>query len=708
MAGKVMTQVISISGKLDPSLQRSIQRAGKVAGGLGKGLKAGLGAGAAATGALVAGAGAAATAVGALGISGIKSGIDIQKAVNQMGAATGTYGADLQKLGDTAKAVYENNFGESIEDVTDSLAVVEKTIGGTGEALQRNTENAILLRDTLGYDVSESANAAKTMMEAFGISADEAYGLMAYGAQNGADKNGDMIDTLNEYSSQYSALGLSAEEFMQSLVAGAESGQWSIDKVGDAVKEFNIRAKDGSDSTKEAFKAIGLDADKMGAAFAKGGKSGQEAFFKTVAALDKMTDPMEKNAAAVALFGTQYEDLESSILPTLSSVKGASIDAQGTLEKMGEVKYADVGTAVEGMARKAQVALMPLSEKLAGSLSSIEPQLMAAVEGAVPVITGFVDTAGPMVTQFAEQAGAAISEFTPVLLDAANAALPMVQDLASNLLPQLMGFVTGTVMPGLMQIAQTVMPPLTQAIQAVLPSVQQVGEAFMNLLTTSVIPLIDPLMQLISAILPPLAGLIAGLLPCLEPIIGVVGQIIGGISSLVGWLGDLVSMAQRAADALSKALSGDFGGAAKAMGFAHGGFTKGVSIAGEDPNYPTEAVLSFNPAYRAANVRYWQMAGRMLGAYKSPQLYAAGGFTNTTAAAVGKSLASGGGDLDGYAGKATATYDLSGIVFAPNVTVEGGGSSREDVLAALREAREEFGEMLVEILEEMEEAAYDD
>ncbi|UTW70854.1 phage tail tape measure protein [Anaerobacillus sp. HL2] len=71
------------------------------------------------------------------------------------------------------------------------------------------------------------------------MSADEAYNIIAVGAQNGADKNGDLLDTLNEYSVQYSSLGLSADEFIASLLAGAESGAFSIDKVGDAVK-FNI------------------------------------------------------------------------------------------------------------------------------------------------------------------------------------------------------------------------------------------------------------------------------------------------------------------------------------------------------------------------------------------------------------------------------------------------------------------------------------
>lgn len=699
--GRELTQVISISGKVDPSLVKSVERASKIAGGLGRGLKGAMSLGAKGAAGLAAGTAAAAAGLGAMAAKGVQSGIQIEKAINQLGAETGTYGEELQKLGDTAKEVYADNFGDGIEDVAQSLAAVDKAMQGVDVDLKGTTESALMLRDTFGYEVGESANTAKTMMQAFGISAEQAYGLMAAGAQKGADKNGDMIDTLNEYSSQYAALGLSADEFMQSLVAGAESGQWSIDKVGDAVKEFNIRAKDGSDSTKEAFKALGMDADAMGAAFAAGGESGREAFFEVVSALDAIDDPMKKNAAAVALFGTQYEDMESSILPALSSIEGASIDAAGTLASINEVKYSDVGSALEGMARKAEVALMPLSESLAGTLAGFEPQMTAALEQAVPVIQGFAEQAGPLISDFAEQAAGALGQLAPIVGDVAAQMMPMLEGLMSTVLPGLMGVVTGQVIPALMQIASAVVPPLTAAIQTCMPAVQQIGDAFLNLLTTAVLPLVEPIMSLVTTLLPPIAGIVAGLIPVLEPVIGVLGGIVDALSALVGWLGDVVSMAGRAADAIGKVASGDFGGAISALGFARGGFTKGFSIAGEDPNYPVEAVISFNPAYRAANKRYWEMAGHMLGVTRPAAAYAAGGFTNTTASAVGEKLGSSGYWIDGGS-KQGSVVSLGGVTFSPNVTVNG-GASREDVMEALRAAKAEFADFIDELMDEMEE-----
>lgn len=48
-------------------------------------------------------------------------------------------------------------------------------------------------------------------------------------------------------------------------------------------------------------------------------------------------------------------------------------------------------------------------------------------------------------------------------------------------------------------------------------------------------------------------------------------------------------------------------------GKAAGGFTHGPELAGEDPNHPVEAVISFNPQYREANIGYLKQAAKMLG-----------------------------------------------------------------------------------------------
>lgn len=328
----------------------------------------------------------AATA-GGLAIAFIKSGNDYIRAMNGVSAQTGITGDELKEFGDIAREVYKSGKGENFQEIADALVNIRQASGLAGEELKVATNSAMLLKDTFGMEVNETTRAATALMKNFGISAEEAYGIIAVGAQNGANKNDDLLDTLNEYSVHYKALGLDADQFITSLIKGAEAGSFSIDKVGDAVKEFNIRAKDGSKTSTEGFAALGLEAETMTKAFAAGGDAAQAAFFQTIKALNEMKDPVEKNAAGVALFGTQWEDLEAGVLNTLASMSDASVDAAEALRKMEEVKYNDIGYAITQISRTFGDALIPAAEKAGQIIYKHMPQIQANIERITPSIT---------------------------------------------------------------------------------------------------------------------------------------------------------------------------------------------------------------------------------------------------------------------------------------------------------------------------------
>ena len=288
-------------------------------------------------------------------------------------ASTGATGAELDELMGSAEKVFSSSHAESLDQVASAMSSVRTATGLVGDELERATQYGLALEDTLGYEVSQSARTASSLMKNFGLTAQEAYNLITIGAQSGADKNGDLLDVLNEYSAHYAALGLSAEEFMSSLIDGAEAGVFSVDKVGDAVKEFNIRAKDGSQTTADAFEMLGFDAEEMAAKFAAGGDTASEAFFTVVNALNNLDDPMAKNIAAVALFGTMYEDLEANILPVLGNVEGGTLDMHDALSVVTEDakslsdRWNEAGNSIEtAFTQAVSPAISGVSETFAG------------------------------------------------------------------------------------------------------------------------------------------------------------------------------------------------------------------------------------------------------------------------------------------------------------------------------------------------------
>lgn len=651
MAGKNKTleAVVSFAGTVDPSLGKALE---DVSGRLEKVNWKAVAVGGAVSGIAV----ATGKAVFEAGKYLANLGDEWNSTMNQLSASTGETGDELAALGDTVKDIYARGLGEDFQDVADGLAATQKVSNLTGEALEEATAAGFALRDTFDYEISESARTAAALMKNFNISAEEAYGLIATGAQNGADKNGDLLDTLNEYSGQFAALGLSADQFVGSLINGADAGMFSIDKVGDAVKEFNIRAKDGSDTSREAFKSLGLNADSMFKAFAAGGESANAAFFDTIEALNAIEDPLLKNQIGVSLFGTQFEDLEAGVLPVLADIETAAYDGADALNKINEVKYDDLGSAFEQIKRTGEVALLPMASMIANVLTDLAPIIKDSLESIIPIISETTEACMPFVEEFLIGAG-------EVLRDV----LPLITKLASGLLPVLFSLIS-TLLPPLLELADQLIPPLMEIVSAILPPIASI--------LTSVLPLLT---QIASSILPVVVKLIPILLPLFQPIIDGLGPIAELLGVIVGWIADVVGWV---ADGLGWVVDLFTGDAKAPKGYATGGFTSGPSIAGEDPNYPTEAVISFNPAYRSENLAYWARAGRMLGASTESDYELMSDNTGTS-----------------------VVYDLSGLSFSPQITIEG-DTDEDALIRKLKELEPEFIDFVLEALNRREGGTY--
>ena len=744
---KMLQAVVSLAGTIDPSLGKALDDVtGKLENVNWKAVAVGgaVGGIAVATGKAVVEAGKYLADLGN----------EYNTAINQLSAATGATGDELDALGESVKNIYAKGLGDDFADVADGLAATQQASDLTGEALERATAAGFNLRDVFDYDVSESARAASALMKNFGIDAEEAYGLIAVGAQNGADKNGDLLDTLNEYSPQFAALGLSADQFIGTLVEGADAGLFSIDKVGDAVKEFNIRAKDGSDTSREAFESLGLNADKMFAAFAAGGDTAEAAFFDTVEALNSMDDPLARNAAGVALFGTQFEDLEAGVLPVLASIETAAYDGAAALQQINDVKYNDLGSAFEAIKRSAEVSLLPMASMIANTLTALAPILRETFEAIAPVITETLNACMPFVQQFLMGMGQAlqtvlpmvsqlaagllpllsqlISAFLPPLLELAQQLLPPLMQIVQAILPPIVSILT-SILPMLTQIISTILPVLTSLISALLPVITPLLEVALQIVNSVIMPLVPPLMQIVEALLPPLMSLLNAIMPILSPLLGLLQPIASVLGTIASVIGKIVSFGAGVINSIAGLFGG--GGGGGASGFATGGFTSGPSIAGEDPRYPTEAVISFNPAYRAQNLSYWARAGEMLGAMdegsyepissgSGPSIAGEDPRYPTEAvisfnpayraqnlsywARAGEML--GAMDEGSYepisSGSGTSVvYDLSGLSFSPTIKVDG-NTDEDALIRKLRDLEPEFIDFILEALARREGGAY--
>lgn len=676
--GKVLQTIIDIGGEISPTLGKSLEAVtDKLEGVNLKALAVGAAIGGIAVGTAV--------AVGKAGKYMVELGDSYNSAVNDISASTGLVGDELEAMGESIKEVYGSNFGESMEDVAAGLSEVYRNTGLIGEELEATTKGAYALSDTFGYEITETSRAAKAMMENFGVSGEEAMGLIAAGAQNGLDYSGELIDSINEYSVQFSKLGFSADDMFTIFQQGADSGAWNLDKVGDAVKEFSIRSIDGSKTTVEAFSALGLNADEMMATFAAGGEDASVAFQGVLSALMDMDDEVQRDAIGVSLFGTQWEDLGTEAMAAMADVKSGAYDSADALGKINSVKYDNLGAAFEGIKRQAEVALLPMASTIANALTDIAPIVSSLFEQLGPVIEQVTADAMPFVQEFLGGILEFLPTILPLVLSLASTLLPMLSAFLSDLLPPLLVLIEQLI-PPLLEVAQAILPVVSSLLLAILPILVRLLSAVLPViadLLLRLLPILEPILDLAMALLEPIIMLVESLLPLLGPILTMVIEsmrpwieVLGGVFAALGPIIELIAkVVGWVAKGLTWAVDLIFGGdkkeieeAASVEGYATGGFTNGLSIAGEDPRYPMEAVISFNPAYRAENLSYWAQAGRMLGA----------DVTDFT--------------LDGSRG-GDVSIDMGGVTFAPQITVTG-QADKQSIMEAIEAEYPEFIDML--------------
>lgn len=304
-------------------------------------------------------------ALGSFGIASISAASDFEASMSSIQTATGMTNEQLAATKGIAKDLYSDNFGESWADLGDAISTTTQITGQQGEALKETTKRALLLRDSMGFEIPESVKTANTLMKQFGITSDQAFNLIAQGKQKGLDFSGEMLDSVNEYANQFKALGFDANQMFDTLAVGAQNGAFNLDKVGDAVKEFNIRAKDGSKTTVQAFEMLGLDANKMMETFARGGPQAQKSFTQIVQMIGDIQDPVQQNAVAVNLFGTQFEDLEKNVITAMGTVKSQFDMSKGTMDQLNQMKFTSPGQAMEMFKRSLVTGiLIPVGEKL--------------------------------------------------------------------------------------------------------------------------------------------------------------------------------------------------------------------------------------------------------------------------------------------------------------------------------------------------------
>lgn len=345
---------------------------------------------------------------------------DSADAYAQFSAATGIATDAMGEYEEAIKSVYKNNFGESLTDVAEKMARVKEVTGELDASkLQDMTEKAITLEDVFGMDMTETLRGVQSLVNHFGISSEEAFDLMASGAQNGLNYTDELGDNLSEYSGKFAEAGYSTEEYFQLLQNGSEGGAYNLDKVNDAINEVTARLADGT--IEDGIGSFSEKTQGLFKAWQNGEATQKQVIDSIVADIQSTTGEQEKMNMAALAFGTMAEDGGTKFIESLTSVGSTYDDVQGKADELANTKYDTPMSAIQGIGRTLKVDLLdPFVQKLMPYLNDLSswvttnlPTFIAKVQeigGKIKELIGFIKELSPVIAGVATAlAGLAIA-----------------------------------------------------------------------------------------------------------------------------------------------------------------------------------------------------------------------------------------------------------------------------------------------------------
>lgn len=460
-------QASSEVSKIAESASRAANKMGEMGQGLGERLStAGSGAGSGFGGAFLAGAapklaslgskagpiGMAITGVLAIGVGAgamladaIGDGMNMQKAKAKVQAELGTTPEMMRTIAKAAADSYTDAFGESVSGNMEAakFAIQGGLLNGeeTAGEMKPVIDNLTMVSDLLGEDIPRVSRSASQMIKT-GMAKDAAgaFDVLVKANQRGLNVSEDLLDTVDEYSTQFRKLGLDGEASMALMFQAVKNGARDTDTAADALKEFSIRAVDGSKASADAYALLGMDAEEMSGKIAMGGEAAADGLDMVLDGLRNIHDPVKREAAAVGLFGTKAEDLGAALYAMdldkaaqeFGKVGGAAKEAARVMGDNAAAKVEkaqrSIEVSVNGMKESLAQAFGPALGDLADWVSTHKPEIIGffaqLTDGILACAEGF--------TSFASGTLRTMAWWSEALADTIGVALDAIGGLASG------------------------------------------------------------------------------------------------------------------------------------------------------------------------------------------------------------------------------------------------------------------------------------
>lgn len=470
--------------------------------------------------------------------TGVNQAVELDDAMAKFQAQTGASSSEMNKFKNIARDVWSNNFGENVSDVADMMGKVKQQMQGISDVDLKNvTEDLITLRDTFDMDENETLRGAEQLMKQFGITSQEAFDLMATGAQNGLNKSDELGDNISEYSGKFAQAGYSAEEYFQLMQNGLDGGAYNLDKVNDAINEVTNRIADGTisdsldmfnDKTQDVFKS-----------WQEGGASEKKVINAIIEDIRTTTNEEEKRQKMAKAFGTMGEDFNNGFIESLTTIGNKYKDVEGAMDKVKEIANGGLKNALSGLGRTFLNSFTPIGEAITPILAGIIGLITVAIQGiqqgfakvgdVISSVLSKIDTSG--ITELTNQ----VSEVLAPAFDEVRKAIDEMKVALEPIAKEILGKI-GNAIQNVVNQAQKILsvvgPPILAIIKKIIQTVIGMTPVITSILQV-VGSVVSGIISFITMVVTYVGTAIATILGFIMPIVQIVATIVANIWSVI-------------------------------------------------------------------------------------------------------------------------------------------------------------------------------
>lgn len=317
--------------------------------------------------------------------------------------------------------------GYNLENISEAVQLLSKRFSMT-DAEMENISQGMSVLNKYGYETNDMVRFITMAYDNWGMTANDAIGMIIRGQQQGMDIAGDMMDTFLEYTPIFGQMGVKGEDAFNLINSAMKTTGMDSDKVADMMKELTLTITDGSDTSADALKSVGMDVKDLTSRIDSGKITMSDAFKEVSTAILNVEDETTRATALQDIFKGTVEYGNQSVLESWVGVQNETLNTSNAID--------EVKTAYENSYQASQQdfsnSWSELSQTLGSLVLPLLTEVMNSLTRVINVTKISLSTFGIQIQTWSNQLKAFFQEVGIGILESL-ASLPFAEKIIPNL-----------------------------------------------------------------------------------------------------------------------------------------------------------------------------------------------------------------------------------------------------------------------------------